>query len=71
MKMTVLDKVTWLLIIIGGLNWGLVGIKADYNLVDKLFGAGSTLAKVVYYLIGLSAVYSLYKMVTMMSEKSE
>ena len=68
MKMTVLDKVTWLLIIIGGLNWGLFGIKESYNLVAKL---PDSLAKVVYYLIGLSAVYSLYKMVTMMSEKSE
>ncbi len=68
MKMTALDKVAQLLIVIGGLNWGLVGINVDYNLVAKL---GDSLEKIVYYLVGLAAVYSLYKMVTMMSEKSE
>lgn len=70
-KMTVLDKVVQVLLIVGGLNWGLVGIKSSYNLVDKLFGVGSTLSRVVYYVVGLAAVYALYKAVTMMSEKSE
>lgn len=72
MKMNVVDKITWLLLILGGLNWGLVGIKPSYDLVAKFFGGvDGTYAKVIYYLIGLSAVYSLYKMLTMVSEKSE
>lgn len=44
------------LVVVGGLNWGLVGF-FDYNLVDALFGEGSALARVVYALVGLSAVY--------------
>lgn len=44
------------LVIIGGLNWGLVGF-FDYNLVDSLFGEGSGIARVVYALVGLAALY--------------
>jgi uncharacterized membrane protein YuzA (DUF378 family) len=44
------------LIVIGGINWGLVGF-FDYNLVDSLFGEGSGLARVIYALVGLAAVY--------------
>lgn len=46
------------LIVIGGINWGLVGL-FDYNLVDMLFGAGSALSRVVYTLVGLAALYVL------------
>lgn len=59
MKATVIDWISMILVIIGGLNWGLVGI-ADWNLVDAIFGAGSTLAKIIYVLVGLSALYMIY-----------
>lgn len=42
---------------VGGLNWGLVGL-FNFNLVETLFGAGSTLTMIVYVLVGVSAVYS-------------
>lgn len=42
--------------IIGALNWGLVGL-FGMNLVSILFGAGSTLERVVYILIGLGGVW--------------
>ncbi len=44
-----------LLLIIGGLNWGLVGLM-DLDLVAKFLGAGTTAAKAVYVLVGLSAL---------------
>lgn len=56
MKMNAFDYVAWVLVLVGGLNWGLVGA-FDYNLVDSLFGAGSVLARIVYGLVGLAAVY--------------
>lgn len=56
--MRILNLVTLLLIIIGGLNWGLVGA-AGIDLVAELLGAGSPGARVVYILIGLSAVWQL------------
>ncbi len=67
MEMNAADKVSWLLVTIGALNWGLVGF-FDYNLVDKIFGVGSTGAKVVYDIVGLAAVWSLYGMVMMMGK---
>lgn len=56
MKMNAVDYVAFVLVVVGGLNWGLVGA-FEYNLVDSLFGVGSTLARVVYVLVGLAAVY--------------
>ncbi len=53
--MKTLDLVTRLLVIVGGLNWGLVGL-AKFDLVAALLGSGSTLANLVYTLVGISAV---------------
>lgn len=61
MKMNALDKVAHLLVVVGGLNWGLVGF-FDYNLVDELFGVGSTIATVVYCAVGVAALWVLYSM---------
>ena len=53
--MKTLNALTLVLLIVGGLNWGLVGI-AKFDLVAALFGAGSVLSSVVYTLVGISAV---------------
>ena len=53
-----LDIVTATLVIIGGLNWGLVGF-AEFDLVAALFGQMTPLSRVVYALVGLSALYQL------------
>jgi len=50
-----LDVVAALLVVIGGLNWGLVGI-AGIDLVATLFGPMSLLGRAVYVLVGLSAL---------------
>ncbi len=44
------------LLIIGGLNWGLVGL-FKYDLVAAIFGDLSTVTRVVYTLVGLAAIY--------------
>lgn len=59
MRMNGIDWLSYALVIIGGLNWGLVGL-FNFNLVDELFGAESTLSQIIYILVGLSAVYLLY-----------
>lgn len=66
MKMTILDKLTYTLLVVGGLNWGLVGA-FKYNLVDKIFGVESALARIIYVVVGLAAVYGAYTIVTMMA----
>ena len=55
-KMKKLDVLAAVLLVVGGLNWGLVGA-ANFDLVATLFGSLSPLSRVVYLLVGLSAVY--------------
>ena len=56
--MNVLNKVTLLLLIVGGLNWGLVGL-LNFDLVAAIFGQMSLLRRIVYSLVELSAVWQL------------
>lgn len=58
-RMKAAEWIPMLLLIIGGLNWGLVGL-FNYNLVAALFGEDSMLSRAVYVAVGLSALYSLY-----------
>lgn len=51
-----LHAITFVLVIVGALNWGLVGL-FDYNLVESLIGSWPGLMKIVYVLVGVSAVY--------------
>lgn len=53
-----LNLTTLILVIVGGINWGLVGL-ADFNLVAALFGTDSALTNIVYMLVGLSALWQL------------
>lgn len=48
--------VAFALLIVGGLNWGLVGL-FQFDLVAAIFGVGSLISNIVYILVGLSAVY--------------
>lgn len=56
--MRTVDVVAAVLLVVGGLNWGLVAA-ADFDLVASIFGAGTPLARVVYALVGLSALYQI------------
>jgi uncharacterized protein len=53
-----LDVLAAILLVVGGLNWGLVGL-IDFNLVDYLFSSMPSVEKLVYNLVGLSAVYQV------------
>jgi len=56
--MKTVDVVVWTLLAIGGLNWGLVGF-FNFNLVAAIFGEMSILSRIVYALVGLSAIYDI------------
>lgn len=60
MKMSGMDWAVWILLFVGGLNWGLVGA-FKFNLVDTIFGTDSTLSMLIYILVGLAAIWSLFK----------
>jgi uncharacterized membrane protein YuzA (DUF378 family) len=49
------------LLIIGGLNWGLVGL-FGFDLVAYIFGSMSFLSRVVYSVVGLCAIYSIFSL---------
>lgn len=60
-KMTWYDWIFFILLVIGGLNWGLWGF-FQYDLVAKIFGGNdTTVAKIIYDLVGISALYMLIK----------
>jgi len=52
-------KTAWVLVIIGAINWGLVGF-FKYDLVASIFGDMSTLSRIIYDLVGLSGLYLLF-----------
>jgi len=54
-----LDWIALVLVIIGGLNWGLVGL-FELDLVQLIFGSIPILAKLIYVLVGLAGLYMLY-----------
>ena len=56
--MRVINLLTLILVIVGGLNWGLVGL-FDFNLVSAIFGDMSAVSRLVYVLVGVSAVWQL------------
>ena len=56
--MAVIKKIAFALVIIGALNWGLVGL-LEFDLVAWIFGEMSTIARTVYVLVGISALVAL------------
>ena len=57
--MKIFNWVVLVLVLVGGLNWGLIGL-LNYNLVEALFGSMPTLVNIVYDLVGLSALYLIF-----------
>ena len=61
--MKTLNLVTLVLVIIGGINWGLVGL-AQFDLVAAIFGGqDAALSRIVYVLVGLSALWQIIPLV--------
>ena len=58
MKRNWLDVLALLLIIIGGINWGLVGF-FRFDLVSFIFGDMSMVTRIIFAIVGLAAIYSI------------
>jgi uncharacterized membrane protein YuzA (DUF378 family) len=56
--MRIANTITLVLLIVGGLNWGLVGL-FGFDLVAAIFGEMSALSRIVYTLVGASALWQL------------
>lgn len=58
-KLTTLDLIALILTIIGALNWGLVGF-FNFDLVAAIFGDMTIMARIIYSLVGVSAIYLVF-----------
>jgi uncharacterized protein len=56
--MNILNLVSWILVLVGGVNWGLYGL-FKLNLVEAILGSGF-LARLVYIIVGAAACYIIY-----------
>lgn len=63
-----LGMIAFILLLIGGLNWGLVGF-FKFDLVAAIFGNMTTLSRIVYDLVGLAALFMVVKKFMMMGEE--
>lgn len=58
-KLKLIDKISLILVIIGSINWGLIGL-FNFNLVDALFGQPTNLiGRIIYILVGVAGVNML------------
>lgn len=58
-NLTAIDITALIVLIIGGVNWGMIGL-LDVDLVSALFGVMTMFTRIIYILVGLSALYSVY-----------
>lgn len=56
--MKIIDTIALVLIIVGALNWGLIGL-FNFNLVDTIFGTMSVISRIIYTLIGISGLWGI------------
>lgn len=56
--MKVIDKIALVLIIIGAINWGLIGI-FEFDLVAAIFGHMSVVSRIIYSLVGISGLWGI------------
>lgn len=57
--LSAIDWIALILLVVGGLNWGLVGA-FDFDLVAAIFGPMTLLSRLIYILVGLSALWGIY-----------
>ncbi len=56
--MKIIDKIALVLVIIGAINWGLIGF-FNFNLVETIFGNMTMIARIIYALVGISGLWAI------------
>ena len=56
--MKVIDKIALVLVVIGAINWGLIGF-FNFNLVSTIFGDMTVISRIIYALVGISGLWSI------------
>lgn len=57
-KMKVVDNIALALVVIGAINWGLIGI-FNFDLVAAIFGSMSVISRIIYTLVGISGLWAI------------
>jgi uncharacterized membrane protein YuzA (DUF378 family) len=68
--MNILQKIALAFTIIGGINWGLVGL-FDFNLVTAIFGVGSVMTTIIYVVIAIAAIINILILFMYIGERDE
>jgi uncharacterized membrane protein YuzA (DUF378 family) len=68
-KMNAWTSVALAILIIGGLNWLLIGL--GYNFIQAIFGADSVILRLIYILFGVCAIVMIYPLLASISHKEE
>jgi hypothetical protein len=66
-QMKALNLVTLIILIIGGLNWGIVGL-SGFDVIAGIFGAASVLTRVIFVIVGLCALWQIVPLVRAFGE---
>lgn len=56
--MKIIDTIALILVIIGAINWGLIGL-FNFNLVDTIFGTMNIISRIIYSLVGVAGLWSI------------
>lgn len=56
--MKIIDKIALVLVIIGAINWGLIGF-FNFNLVEMIFGNMTIISRIIYALVGISGLWAI------------
>jgi uncharacterized membrane protein YuzA (DUF378 family) len=64
--MKALDTITLIIIIIGGIVWGLIGL-FSWNLITAIFGDATVITRIIYIIVGLSALWQIMPLSRSMS----
>ncbi|MFB5191745.1 DUF378 domain-containing protein [Alicyclobacillus fastidiosus] len=70
MRWNAIDWVAWILMVVGGLNWGLIGF-FNFNLVDTIFGTMSGLSRSLYAIVGLATIWQIVAVLSRSGTRSD
>ncbi len=66
--MNIVNKIVYILLIIGGLNWGIMGF-FDYNVIDGIFS--TEVSRIIYGAVGIAALFGLYALAAAKPKKAK
>jgi hypothetical protein len=65
--LSIIDWIVILLVFLGGINWGLVGV-LNFNLIEFIFSQAPIIARIIYILVALAAIYLLFISLTLVKK---